>query len=201
MTDYPWWEEVDANAPLMQGDIVGACPVAVFNVEQQFNQGRDLDALLQDLRTRVGIAQSRAIVMTQACDLAEHKVRNVILCPAYTLDEFRAAWADKRQAEGKEPTQAAFDGRMKEIKTGRLWNFTILRKREAGPDVQVTAPTTVVDFHEVFSLPVTFLELWLTAAGQRRLRLTPPYREHLSQAFARFFMRVGLPVDIDLAQL
>jgi hypothetical protein len=26
--------------------------------------------------------------------------------------------------------------------------------------------------------------------------LLPPYREHLSQAFARFFMRVGLPVDI-----
>jgi len=23
-----------------------------------------------------------------------------------------------------------------------------------------------------------------------------PYREHLAQAFARFFMRVGLPVDI-----
>ena len=24
----------------------------------------------------------------------------------------------------------------------------------------------------------------------------PPYREHLAQAFARFFMRVGLPIDI-----
>jgi hypothetical protein len=24
----------------------------------------------------------------------------------------------------------------------------------------------------------------------------PPYREHLSQAFARYFMRVGLPSDI-----
>ena len=29
----------------------------------------------------------------------------------------------------------------------------------------------------------------------RRLRLLPPYREHLSQSFARFFMRVGLPID------
>jgi hypothetical protein len=25
----------------------------------------------------------------------------------------------------------------------------------------------------------------------------PPYREHLSQAFARFFMRVGLPQPVD----
>jgi hypothetical protein len=28
------------------------------------------------------------------------------------------------------------------------------------------------------------------------IRLLPPYREHLAQAFARFFMRVALPVDI-----
>ncbi|MBD5492017.1 MAG: hypothetical protein HDR16_07880 [Lachnospiraceae bacterium] len=32
----------------------------------------------------------------------------------------------------------------------------------------------------------------------KRLRLCPPYREHLSQAFARYFMRVGLPVNIHL---
>jgi hypothetical protein len=28
-----------------------------------------------------------------------------------------------------------------------------------------------------------------------RLRLRSPYREHLAQAFARYFMRVGLPHD------
>ena len=31
-----------------------------------------------------------------------------------------------------------------------------------------------------------------------RIRVLPPYREHLSQAFARFFMRVGLPQDIKI---
>lgn len=31
-----------------------------------------------------------------------------------------------------------------------------------------------------------------------RLRLCPPYREHLSQSFARFFMRVGLPINIQI---
>ena len=29
-----------------------------------------------------------------------------------------------------------------------------------------------------------------------KVRILPPYREHLAQAFARFFMRVGLPVDV-----
>ena len=53
----------------------------------------------------------------------------------------------------------------------------------------------IVDFHEVFSLPRNFLENWLSYQGARP-SLLPPYREHLSQAFARFFMRVGLPIDI-----
>ncbi len=59
-----------------------------------------------------------------------------------------------------------------------------------------SAGLRIVDFHEVFSLPRAFLEAWLLERGEPRLRLRPPYREHLSQAFARFFMRVGLPTDI-----
>ncbi len=43
------------------------------------------------------------------------------------------------------------------------------------------------------------LETLLLNRNQPRLRLLPPYREHLSQAFARFFMRVGLPVAVATA--
>ncbi len=53
----------------------------------------------------------------------------------------------------------------------------------------------VVDFRSVYSVPFDFL-VGLAERRGERLRLLPPYREHLSQAFARFFMRVGLPVDI-----
>ena len=53
----------------------------------------------------------------------------------------------------------------------------------------------VVDFCSVFTLPLVFLREQARSSA-KRLRLLPPYREHLSQAFARFFMRVGLPVDI-----
>ena len=55
----------------------------------------------------------------------------------------------------------------------------------------------VVDFRNVYGVPLDFL-IDLSKRNGKRLRLMPPYREHLSQAFARFFMRVGLPVDIDL---
>ncbi len=55
----------------------------------------------------------------------------------------------------------------------------------------------VVDFHDIFTLPRAFLESLLIERQLPWLRLLPPYREHLSQAFARFFMRVGLPQPID----
>ncbi len=195
---YEWWEEVEAAAPLIQGDIIEGCPVAVFNDQLAFNENDNLQALLATLRGGVGIETNRAIVMTQACDLEQKKVRNAILCPAYTLSEFRSDWEEDWEAKkGAAPKEGDWKGYINGIKVGRIWNCTLLRKRTAGEGVQVTTETTVVDFHEVFSLPVHFLELWLSKGGNRRLRLLPPYREHLSQAFARFFMRVGLPVDID----
>jgi hypothetical protein len=61
----------------------------------------------------------------------------------------------------------------------------------------LTTAIRVVDFHDLFTVPRGFLEAVLRQRGLPRLRLLPPYREHLSQAFARFFMRVGLPQPID----
>ena len=54
---------------------------------------------------------------------------------------------------------------------------------------------TLVDFSRVFTVDAGLVRELAGSQGPR-LRLNPPYREHLAQAFARFFMRVGLPVDI-----
>ena len=53
----------------------------------------------------------------------------------------------------------------------------------------------VVDFGQIFSLPPAYLARRATQLGSR-WRLDSPFLEHFSQAFARYFMRVGLPVDI-----
>ena len=53
----------------------------------------------------------------------------------------------------------------------------------------------VVAFSQVHSLPLEFERAHAEQSGPR-LRLLPPYREHVAQGFARFFMRVGLPIDI-----
>ena len=181
----------------MQGDLVEECPVPVFSESLVFDDRQDLDSLLNVLRRGVGIQRVRSIVMTQACDLEQQKVHNVILCPAYSIADFQTDWAAaEARRTGHPPRTSIWDGHVKSIKAGRIWNLTLLRKREPGEGINLTTPTTVVDFHEVFSVPLGFLTLWLQKRNQARLRLRPPYREHLSQGFARFFMRVGLPVDI-----
>jgi hypothetical protein len=53
----------------------------------------------------------------------------------------------------------------------------------------------VADFREIYSLPIEYLKQHAESLGPR-WRLQPPYLEHFSQAFARFFMRVGLPASI-----
>jgi hypothetical protein len=53
----------------------------------------------------------------------------------------------------------------------------------------------VVDFRSQFAVNSSTVRS-LAAGQQPRLRLLPPYRDHLAQALARFYMRVGLPVDI-----
>ena len=50
----------------------------------------------------------------------------------------------------------------------------------------------VVDFRAIYTLPKDFV-LAFAKTQKVRTRLLSPYKEHLSQAFARYFMRVGLP--------
>jgi len=196
--EHPWYDEVPPTAPLMQGDFIESCPVLVFDQVPTVGNAQSNEALLAELDKAHGVQMVRAIVMTQACDLEHRNVRNVILCPIYHLEEYRGLWEERRRQSGKNASTTDWNGHTKQVRDGKVWNLTMLQKRDASsPDV-LSIPHQVVDFHEVFSLPLDFLTAWVQAKGEPRLRLRPPYREHLSQAFARFFMRVGLPDDISL---
>ena len=84
--------------------------------------------------------------------------------------------------------KAAWD----EARKGRLPTYHVLNRCELpGHDRDFQ----LVDFSRVFTIAVGLTRDLAESQGTR-LRLNPPYREHLAQAFARFFMRVGLPVDI-----
>jgi hypothetical protein len=171
--EHPWYDVVEGST-LEQGDILLACPVIVpvpdmpFPVPEGDVPG---DLLFFDV-----------VVMTQSCDLEHENLDDVTICPH----------SDVSQAgRGGAPMGM---NRQKEIRNGYRPRYSLL---EACDTPEVRMGIRVVDFGRIFSLPNHYVQRHAENQGPR-LRLRPPYREHLSQAFARFFMRVGLPQNIKL---
>lgn len=169
MTIDPWWAKV--NGPeLNQGDYLSACVVPVVPEDFVGEEGVTYDFEGQDFDL---------VVVTQSCDLENKKAPFVALCPIYSLAAF-------------EQENPAFKNKWELVRQGRREGLHMLGG--------MTNPTShaealVVDFRQIFSLPVGYVTKKAKDLGDRQ-RLRSPYVEHFSQAFARFFMRVGLPSNI-----
>ncbi len=186
-----WYEIVGPEISLTQGDMIFDCPLLAWQDNTLRLEGADESEVLKSAANGI---QADVVVMTQACDLEQEKVENVILCPHVDLDEYFAAWKSNMKSAGQKPTDKAWRSRCNNICNGYIWNLTMLNDCQTkGSNIGVR----IVDFSEVFTVPRSFLESLLKQREHSRFRLLPPYREHLSQAFARFFMRVGLPVPIE----
>ncbi|MGD0094417.1 MAG: hypothetical protein ABSE73_31300 [Planctomycetota bacterium] len=172
--DYPWYDVVTGDV-LEQGDLFEQCPVLSPPAGLKLEAG-GIPAATIDWRTR------DVILLSQSCDMVrgQEKLSDVLLCSVWNPKELDAG-----------PFKNLKSG-LENVRCGRVNGFHLLANCTL-PGLQRNF--RVVDFRRVYSLPLEFMRS-LAAAQGSRLRLLPPYREHLSQAFARFFMRVGLPVDI-----
>jgi hypothetical protein len=171
MKEYPWYEIVDANTSLSQGDFFEACPVVIPRTVID----RDTETVAAD------VIEYDVVVMSQSCDLENRKVDIVLVCPVWSLSEFGMQNGYYGSTKGKE-----------ELRKGYSTGYHLLNSCELEG---FNKDYSIVDFRNVYGVPFNFL-VQISKKKSHRLRLLPPYREHLSQAFARFFMRVGLPSDI-----
>lgn len=174
--NYPWYEVVEGEE-ISQGDIIKDCPVVIIPPVGDVSEDVEIEATMQTIDV---------IVMTQACDLEQGNVTNVILCG---LSNAKAVKTNK----GKAPDINFFTG----VKNGRNVSIHLLNKHNGE---SINCEHQVVDLRQLYSLPLATVKA-LAAKKGKRLRLLPPYREHLSQAFARVFMRVGLPTDINVNEI
>ncbi len=184
-----WYGNVGPEAPLTQGDLVFDCPVIGWK------DAALIDASSGALPAAIDAFQADVVVMTQACDLEHDKVSHVVLCPHYSLSTHQKYWEEAMRAKGMNPSKRAWDSYFDDLCNGFMWNASLLNRD--GEKNGLSIDHRVVEFHEIYTIPRTFLESLLRQRNTPRLRLLPPYREHLSQAFARFFMRVGLPVPVE----
>lgn len=163
-----WWQQVKGRQ-LAQGDLLLNCLIPVFTGES------DNEAVEEYLE------RARLIVITQSCDLENDKAANVAMCPIHRLDEFE-----------KINEKFAMRGAWENVRKGRTEGLHLL----ASPDkYEDNRESLVVDFGHIISLPIDYLKNHAESM-ECRWRLRPPFLEHFSQSFARFFMRVGLPSGI-----
>jgi hypothetical protein len=173
---YPWYQVVE-GANVTQGDIIFDCPLLVPDANDVLL--RAVGGSDEKLTADVPVKKANLIVMTQACDIEHSKVNSVVLCPIWPLEGFSKDVPMLQSSKGRE-----------ELRRGNSPAFHLLDK-----DADFDMDFQVVDFRELYSVPTEVLKLTASRAGKRP-RLLSPYREQLSQSFARYFMRVGLPIDI-----
>jgi hypothetical protein len=187
----PWYEVVGPDVGLTQGDIVLECPLLKWQLDEA-TEGEPRASGERLFKAARGI-KADVVVMTQACDLEQGKVLDVVLCPSRPLSRYRPIWEEAGRVRKQNPTNKAWSAFCEDIKNGYVWNLFLMDSLQEG---ELTTEHRIVDFHSVHTVPRAFLDTLIAERGVKRLRLLPPYREHLSQSFARFFMRVGLPTPI-----
>lgn len=165
-----WWISVEGSN-LAQGDYLPKCLVPFFEPDYGTEGG------IQE----VPVKEYDCIVLTQSCDLENDKAPLVGLCPIYPISAYENVNPHLRQK-----------GAWERVRQGRVEGLHLLASHD-NPDNN--RGCLVADFGEIYSLPIGYLKQHALRLGQR-WRLHSPYLEHFSQAFARFFMRVGLPSSV-----
>ncbi len=172
---YPWYELISLSDDILQGDFVEDCPIIIPPKSLEEDQ-------------EITIKLLNAIVLSQSCDLENGKIEIVLVCPYSNLEEFLSSHPNSKDGSKK--------GREKVIENllqGNYPSYHFLQKDENCN----LHDFIIVDFKNVYGVHYDYLKSHILKI-KKRTRLLPPYREHLSQAFARYFMRVGLPINIKI---
>ncbi len=201
------WYAIDYNEEnLFQGEILFNCSVIEPKFTKAAVEKRETELDLEEVKNDF-------IILTQSCDLEHDKIYLVVVAPVYSVGRYVAEHPylyrkaqECAQSNNLSPPDYETQGEEIFLELAHKCNsiskeIDKIRKGER-PDCHLlneepsaNLPYCVVSFRNIYSVPKDYL-LEVAKSQQPRIRLQPPYREHLSQAFARYFMRVGLPADI-----
>lgn len=171
MSKESWYKVSNSKTPLSQGDIFFNCPIVV----PEYTPTEDTREL------KAQIEEYNVVVLTQSCDLINNKINIALVSPVYTLSQLITEDPEFTSKRKKE-----------KLRQGDYHSLHMLQdpsKKGFPKEIYI------VNFHSVFGAPISLLNDLMTTQ-KRRLTLLSPYKEHLSQSFARFLMRVGLPSNI-----
>ncbi len=167
--DYPWYEFVDCTTEIQQGERIENCPIII-----------PPNGTTEEGEYEVVVEEYNVVVLSQSCDLENNKIDIVLVAPYWTFEEIKEINADFVSKRNKN-----------KFREGLIPGYHLLDKCDLS---EFNSDYVIVDFKNIYGVKLNFLREYIK--DKKRIRLLPPYREHLSQGFARHFMRVGLPSGI-----
>lgn len=176
-----WYTQV-SGSELRQCDILPNCPTFTPRSDSDVAQVRENSEVLFSVRFR------DLIVMSQTCDLIETSPTeeewsiDVVVCRVVSLTEAVDANPFLNSETGKEFCR-------------RGWMTRSIMIPESDCDGWRRTEPSIVLFGQTSILPLGLLRQ--VARGiPNRPRVVSPYRESISQAFGKYFMRVALESEI-----
>ena len=131
--DYPWYQVVDGQSAIEQGDFIFKCPIL-----------EPITEIPEDDHISANLESYNVIVMSQSCDLIQGKIAIVLVCPFIALTEMCEANSYYKGSIGKES-----------LRRGNQPGYHLLNRcdfREYG-----LSDFLVVDFHNVFGIHLNVL--------------------------------------------
>ncbi len=173
------WYELVEGEELEQGDILERCPVFRPPADMTWSDNK----AVPDIGV-ITVSLLDVVVVSQSCDIASDQKSAmwlVVLCPVWKLSAVGKDNPFLNSSLGKE-----------DCRRGNLPGYHMIAGSQ---DPRWSREISVASFHELWSLPLNYVRRFAASKGLRP-RMKSPYREHLSQALARYFMRVGLPSEV-----
>jgi hypothetical protein len=124
------------------------------------------------------ILHADVVVLTQSCDIPKESQPTILVAELSSYDSLANRFQDTRSEKWR-----------KKLAQGLVSGFFLLHEHTEPPEF----PWSIASFRNLHVIRKLDL-LKFSAEDNDRLRLNSPYKEHLSQGYARFMMRVGLPV-------
>jgi hypothetical protein len=211
---FDWYEEVPRTKRITQGDIFFHFPVPIIRETNEYPYFEG------------GYNHKNVIIMSQACDIEQDKINEITFCPIVPVEKIAVEMLLADQVSGRQNQLKTAEGNEKltkelltkpitidfskegiinkirkkvdELRKGNYFVFYLLNETPLSTFSFEMGPHVVL-LKETFQIPkssVIKLGSDPKKSPPTRLRLMPPYREHLAQAFANVYNRIGLPEDI-----
>jgi len=155
--------EIVNTVDILQGDFIENCPNFLISPTWE-----------PDSEEEVLVKIYKAVVLTNSCDIVNEKIDNILVAPVEDIKVFA----------GKNP-----EVNIRQIIQNKIYRYCHL------PPCLLNSHKSdgfIVDFSKAFSVPREYFKS-LVASQRNRLRVRPPYREHLSHRFGESISRVALP--------